>query len=70
MWVAFNRMLETIQWRMDRCMENGDLSQTVVGRIERMVGEAKTLVQDDNYRDAITKLTNTAIYLGRYMYVS
>lgn len=69
MYAAAQRMINTIRWRMDRCAERGELSGRIVHRIERMIEEAERHMQHDEYPEAIVKLTNAAIYLGRYMFM-
>jgi hypothetical protein len=66
MWVAYQRMRGMIKWRMDR----EDISNRVAVHVQDMLGEADDLVAEDLHSEAVAKLTNAAIYLGRYMYVS
>ncbi len=69
MWVAYQRMRGMIQWQMDRCLREGELTGYAVERIEKRIEEAEDLVRDKEYSEAVAKLTNAAIYLGRSMYV-
>lgn len=66
---AFERMRSMVKWRMNRCLDQGELSNRIVIRVESMLEEAERLISQGMYSEAVAKLTNAAIYLGRYMYV-
>jgi len=69
MWVAFQRMRSMIRWRMDRCLERGELTGRAIDRVEAKIRNAEEFVREHEFSEAVAELTSAAITLGRNMFV-